>query len=249
LELPLFPGVTITTDFERVARGVGAWGTEQLPFASALALTWTGRDVKDEIDRELPTLLDNPTPYTRMGFRLFPATKQNLRALVTFREDARHFLDAQVVGGERRHKALERALQAAGAMPPGMLAVPGQGARLDRFGNVDRGQIVQVLSQLRITMTSGYTRNMSRDARSQINAQRRAGGRFFVAKAGTKLHPGVYQRELVGKNITPVFLFVRAARYKVRLPVDQIAQRVIASRFGDNFERAWKRALATARVR
>ncbi len=243
----MFPGVAINTNFEQVARSVGAWGTEQLPFATALALTWTGGDVKTEIERELPQVLDNPTPYTERGFRLFPATKRNLRALVTFREDARHFLDAQVVGCERRHKALERALQAAGAMPPGMLAVPGQGARLDRFGNVDRGQIVQVLSQLRITMTSGYTRNMSRDARSQINAQRRAGGRFFVAKPGTKLHPGVYQRELVGNNITPVFLFVRAARYKVRLPVDQISTRVMQSRLGPNFEKAWRQALATAR--
>ena len=147
----------------------------------------------------------------------------------------------------RSMKALERALVAAKAMPPGMLAVPGQGARLDRHGNVDRGQIVQVLSQLRITMTAGYTRNMSRDPRAAIRAQQRAGGRFFVAKPGGRLHAGVYQRELLGRNITPVFLFVRSAHYKVRLPVDEVARRVIDARLHTNFATAWQQAMATAR--
>ncbi|RZL38733.1 MAG: hypothetical protein EOP35_05180 [Rubrivivax sp.] len=220
---------------------------EQVPFASALALTWTGQDVKKEIDGLLPQVFDNPTAYTQAGFRLYPATKRNLRALVTFREDARHFLNAQVTGGQRTMKALERALQATKALPPGMMAVPGQGARLDRYGNVDRGQVVQVLSQLRITMTAGYSRNMSHDARTAIRAQKRAGGRFFVARAGSGLHAGVYQRELVGRNITPVFLFVRSASYKVRLPVDEIARRVIDLRLQSNWASAWQRALSTAK--
>lgn len=243
----MFPGISIKDDFDQLVRWAGGVSADQVPFAAALTLTRTGQDVKAEIDGLLPQVFDAPTQYTQSGFRLYPATKRNLRALVTFREDARHFLNAQVSGGQRSMKALERALVAAKAMPPGMLAVPGQGARLDRHGNVDRGQIVQVLSQLRITMTAGYTRNMSRDPRSAIRAQQRAGGRFFVAKPGGRLHAGVYQRELLGRNITPVFLFVRSAHYKVRLPVDEVARRVIDARLHTNFATAWQQAMATAR--
>ncbi|MFG6413813.1 hypothetical protein ACG02S_07855 [Roseateles sp. DC23W] len=245
----MFPGISIKSDFDKLASWAQGLPEDQVPFATALTLTRTGQDVKTEIDSELPVAFDQPTPYTRAGFRLYPATKTNLRALVTFREDARHFLNAQVAGGDRRMKALERALQALKALPPGMLAVPGEGARLDRHGNVDRGQVVQVLSQLRITLTSGYSRNMSHNARSQINAQRRAGGRFFVPKPGSKLRPGVYQRELTGNNITPVFIFVRAASYKVRLPVGDIARSVIEQRLPGNFATAWQQAMATARRR
>ncbi len=243
----MFPGISIQHNFDQLVRWAGVMAEDQVPFATALTLTRTGQDVKAEIDRQLPQVFDNPTAYTRAGFRLYPANKRNLRALVIFREDARHFLNAQVTGGQRSMKALERALQATKALPPGMMAVPAQGARLDRYGNVDRGQIVQVLSQLRITMTAGYSRNMSHDARASIRAQKRAGGRFFVARPGSGLHAGVYQRELLGRNITPVFLFVRSATYKVRLPVDEIARRVIDLRLPGNFASAWQQALATAR--
>jgi hypothetical protein len=246
---PVFPGISVKSDLEQLAASIRELGKEQVPFAIALTLTRTGGDVKAEVDRQIPALFDRPTAYTRMGFRLFPATKRNLRALVSFREDARHFLNAQVEGGARTLKALERALTALKALPPGMMVVPGQGARLDGSGNVERGQVVQVLSQLRITMTAGYTRNMSYEGRAQINAQRRAGGRFFVAAPGGRLQPGVYQRELVGRNITPVFVFVRQAAYKVRLPIERIAQQVIAARLNVNFEGAWRQALATGRRR
>lgn len=245
----MFPGISIKHDLDQLAGWSRALPKDQLPFATALTLTRTGQDVKAAVERRMPEAFDRPTPYTERGFRLFPATKRSLRALVTFREDARHYLNAQVAGGGRQTKALERALQAAGAMPYGMIAVPGQGARLDRYGNVDRGQVIQVLSQLRITMTAGYTRNMSLDARGKINAQRRAGGRFFVAQAGGKLHPGVYQREFMGRNIAPIFLFVHAARYQVRLPMDHIAQQTIADRLGENFQVAWQQAMRTARRR
>jgi hypothetical protein len=81
---------------------------------------------------------------------------------------------------------------------------------------MSRGQIIQILSQLRITMTAGYTRNMAFDARRQISAQRKAGGRFFVMPVGGKVQPGVYQRELIGSSITPVLVFVRQPQYRKR---------------------------------
>lgn len=244
----MFPSISIKHDVDVVARWARGMAGEQLPFATALALTKTGQDVKARLEREMGERFDKPTPYTRRAFRLIPATKTDLRAVVTWREDARNYLAPQVYAGQRRAKALETALRAAGHLPAGWFAVPGAGARLDPFGNMDRGQVIQVLSQLRITMTAGYTRNMSFANRKAIAAQRKAGGRFFVIKpdAGHG-QPGVYQREFSGRNISPVVIFVRSAVYRVRLPMQQITQDVVAQRFEPNFIAALERARATAR--
>lgn len=152
---------------------------------------------------------------------------------------ATKYLMPQVAGGARHVKRFERALQAAGAMPTGWQAVPAAGARLDAYGNISRGQIGQILSQVGVKLTAGYERNMSADARKRINAQRRAGGRFFAVLPGqSRLTPGVYQREFVGRNITPVLIYVKASAYRVRLPFDAIGQQVAKRELRGEISRA-----------
>lgn len=142
---------------------------------------------------------------------------------------ATRYLLPQVDGGQRQDKGLERNLRAAGHLPPGWYVVPGAGARLDPYGNISRGQIIEVLSQLRITPLSGVTRGMSRGTRRAIGAQRRAGGRYFVIRPGeARVQPGVYQREFAGRNITPVLIFVRRTTYRPRLDFDGIVRQVAA---------------------
>lgn len=243
----MFPSINITSDLDQVAGWAKGLAAEQLPFAMALALTLTGKDAKAEVEREMSRRFERPTPFTLRGIRLYPANKVTLKASVLWREDARNWLAPQVEGGERKPKALEKALRAAGHLPPGWFVVPGQGARIDQYGNMDRGQVVQVLSQMRITMTAGHDRNMSFNTRKAINAQRKAGGRFFAIPPGSNVEPGVYQRELVGRNITPVMIFVNGARYRTRLPMQDIVARVEADRFESNFRTAMQRAMATAR--
>ena len=110
------------------------------------------------------------------------------------------------------------------------------------------GQIIQILSQLRVTLTAGFTRNMSTDARSKIAAQRRAGGRFFVMMPGAKgLRPGVYQREFMGRQVTPVLIYVTAANYRKRLAFEAVGQRIADAHLLNNYRQAYAQALATAR--
>jgi len=244
----MFPTISIKHDLDVAARWARSIAADQVPFATALALTMTGQNVKAELEREIGARFESPTPFTRRALRLYPATKSNLTATVMWREDARNWLGPQVHGGQRRMKALEKALHAAGHLPAGWLVMPGAGARIDSFGNMDRGQVIQVLSQMRITMTAGHTRNMSFDKRKAIAAQRKAGGRFFVIKPeDNRGQPGVYQREFSGRNVTPVVIFVRTASYRVRLPMQDIATRVVRLRFESNFAAAWQRTRATAR--
>lgn len=235
--------------------------------AIATALTRTAVNIRDGVRAEMTTVLDRPTPYTLRALKYVAATASRPVAAVGFdvagitdergsviryaelgvgETPASAYMQFQINGGSRAHKRFERGLQAAGALPAGWYATPGQGARLDAYGNMSRGQIIQILSQLGITLLAGSNRNASGEARKRIAAQRKAGGHFFVVKPGQrgKLKPGIYQREYFGRNITPVVAFVRAATYRRRLDFYGIAQRIYAERFASHFTDAVKASAA-----
>lgn len=225
------------TGLQDLQRNLTEFSERRLRAAAATALTRTAVQMRRELSGQLAQRFDRPTPYTLRQLRYVGATAQRLAAAVGFNvaaitdergtviryadlgpgeTPAGKYLQAQIEGGQRRPKRLEEALRAIGALPQGWFAVPGQGARLDAYGNMTRGQVVQILSQLRVQFVAGSNRPMSRNAREQIAAQRKAGGRFFVMPVGGRVTPGIYQRELLGRNITPVVIFVRRMSYRRR---------------------------------
>jgi hypothetical protein len=155
-------------------------------------------------------------------------------------------------------KRFERALQIGGHLQaPYNHVVPGKEARLDAYGNWSVGQMIQILSQLRITLTAGFTRNMAVTVRgkkysqmskeeraatnSAIAAVRRAGGRFFVVPQPTPRlrQPGIYMREDdFGNNITPIGIFVKRATYRTRLDLPYTLQRAAAEQLPREIERS-----------
>lgn len=222
--------------------------------AFATALTRTAMDVREAVRKELPLVFDRPTPYTMDSLFVKPARADRLQAETFFKDElgtsrlgrpATKYLLPEVEGGPRSAKGFERALHLSGFLPAGHYAVPAAGARRDSYGNVSTGQLIQILSQLRVTLTAGHTRNMPFDARKQIAAQRRAGGRFFVVRVGEKgPAPGIYQREFGGQNIAPVFIFVSRAQYRRRLDFYGIAERVSQRSFPEQLDRAFAAHLA-----
>ena len=237
-------GITVT-GLDQARASMLQFSARRLAAAKATAATRVAVQVRNEVRQEMRRVFDRPSPYTLNSLFIKPATAAAPTAEVWVKDDragsgtpAVKYLLPQVQGGQRGNKRLEAALRAIGALPSGWYVVPGQGARLDQYGNWSRGQIIQVLSQLRITLTAGYTRNMSFTPRKAINAQRRAGGQFFVRPVGKGKAPGVYQREFSGRNITPVAMFVSRVNYQTRLPFDDIARRVAEREIGPQFARA-----------
>lgn len=226
-------------------------------YAMVLALNRTARDVKDELRTEMKRVFDRPTNYTLNSLYTKRATRASLQAHVWVKDDratsnagtpATNYILPHVEGGARRIKRFEKSLQITGHMPKGWFAVPGQGARLDAHGNISTGQIIQILSQLKVTLVSGFTRNMADGAKGAA-AQRKAGGRFFAMKPGGKALPGIYQREFMGNNITPVLIFVPRATYKKTFPFEAKSKQVVDDRFDRNFSAALTEALSTAFLR
>ena len=145
-------------------------------------------------------------------------------------------------------KRFERALQRAGYLPDSWFAIPGDGAKLDRYGNMARSQIIQILSALKAFGEQGYTANRS----AASSKRNRNQPEFFAIKPNQRrggLVPGVWQRYKFaqGNAVKPVLIFVSGAKYRVRFKFHDVARRIANREFGPQFKLALGQALATAR--
>lgn len=239
---------------------------DQLPYATARALTKTQQAVKSALEAEMPRVFENPTPYTLNALRLQPAKKDDLYSRIWLKDDtfkgtpATKYLAPQVDGGERSLKRFERALQARGILPRGMVAVPGSAAEMDQYGNVERGQIVQILSYFDAFPQQGYRANMTQRRRDNL-AKGKDGVRgisyFALSRPEGKLPAGIYLRKAYGADqriahlahgaAKPVFIFVSMPTYRMRLDFYGIALRVSEAEFPRQMREAFEQAVKTAR--
>ncbi len=251
---------SVKSDLEDTVSQWARIAGDQMPFATAVALTRTAKAAKEEVERQLPSLIDRPTPYTMRGFRLYPATKTKLLAEVDFRPafgrgtSARDYLSPLVYGGERKLKAFERSLQRTGLLPSGYAAVPGSAAKTDAYGNMSRGQIVQIVAYFKAFGQQGYSANTTDKRRAAMaRGSKRTGARgisYFIGRPGGGRMPlGVWQKTsfgAAGSAIKPIIIFVSLPTYRQQLDVPGIAKRVIAERFADELRRSVTDAKRTA---
>lgn len=237
----------------------------QMPFAIALTLTRTAQDVKKAEEAEMRAVFHMPTPFTMRSLYLKTATKATLTARVWVKDSDRptHYLLPQIEGGARPLKRFEQLLVQRGLMRSGERTVPGAGAKLDAYGNMSRGQIVKILSQLQAFNTAGFDANATSSKRSRAKRAREA---YFVS-TGKGTHPygghswskgrmkqelarGVWVRRphgALGSTVAPVLLFVSRAAYRVRFRFDDVANSTVKRVLPGHLRTAVAQALATAR--
>ena len=188
---------------------------------------------------------DSPTPWTLNAFFVQRASKRNLVARVRRKtpQRGRHYLETQSTGGARPQTGFEKLLSSR-LKYGGIIrtVTPAKGARLNKYGNMSPGQRNQILSGVKAQRDS--TANTTKESRQRN--KRRAG--YFVPRPGSKLSPGVYKRSPAGKKISKVLHFSDgSADYRKRFDFENSAQTVVRRKFSQNFARAMKRAIATAR--
>lgn len=218
--------ISIKSNVDRVLREMRDFPRNEVPFAMAKALTKTAQDVQAAEMREVKDVFDRPTPYTLNSFYIRPATKAKLTASVFIKNEtakgtaAIKFLKAQVEGGQRKQKRFEKALQSAGVMPSGHYVVPGEGAKLDSYGNIDRGLIVQLLAYFRAFPECGYKANMTDKRKASLakgNAKKgQQGVAYFVGRPGRKAPLGIWSRTRYfgGSAVRPILIFIPNAKYE-----------------------------------
>ncbi|MFN4114956.1 MAG: hypothetical protein ACK4F7_00460 [Inhella sp.] len=233
---------------------------KQVRFAASRTLNQLAQLVIKDIRAEMQDSFDRPTPWTLRGFRQYGlATRDRLETTVDFkytgnRTPEQHLLVPQVYGGERRLKRFEYALRSAGVLPGGYFIVRGQGAAMDAYGNISRGQVQQILSWFRgAELTAGRTANSTAAtrARKMRGTKSRFGFRYFVGRPGDGRGPlGVYQVVRIAPGVTemlPVLIFVRSTNYQRRLDLQAAAEYSVRRNLDATFQAALRQALATAR--
>ncbi|RFA24356.1 hypothetical protein CAI21_22030 [Alkalilimnicola ehrlichii] len=106
---------------------------QQLPFATAMALTRTAMGGRESVMASMPDQLDRPTPFTKRGIAYRRATKRNLQAAIFVRPTQEQYLRYQVDGGTRR--------------PSGQaIPVPTSNMRKNAYGNMPKGKVKRLLS-------------------------------------------------------------------------------------------------------
>ncbi len=180
----------------------------------------------EAVRAEMLRVFDRPTPWVLNGMQVVPATNG---ATVEWKPgggnrsiSAEKILRAQIEGGPRRLKRFERLI----GLPANRIAVPGKWAELDAYGNIKAGQLVKIISELRLFGESGYIanrRNRSRGTRRREN--------YFIIRPGSdhaQLWPGIYRiaHEQGGAPLL-VIAFVRAANYRARLAPARVIQQTV----------------------
>ncbi|UXY13848.1 hypothetical protein N8I74_10995 [Chitiniphilus purpureus] len=231
---------------------------------AAIALTRTAVLAQKLLRDEMSSVLDRPTPFTLSGTVVRPALyrREPIAAAVVFKDWQARYMDDVVLGLRQRGlKRFELALQAAGTMPRGWVCVPAAQAPRDAFGNVPRGLIMQIISQIGTELTGGY-QNRSRpvskrvrnpdgtwrwvtqdSAASRRNKQRN--GSFYAIQPGgdSKVPPGIYQRRASahGSMTRMLFLFAPQAAYHQQIDLQRIGQEAMDRYYLREFEEALRK--------
>jgi hypothetical protein len=212
-----------------------------ISFATGRATNNVAFKIRDGWKERAAEVFDRPTRFTSHSALVRRATRANPFARVFIRDEAGEgiapqvYLQQQVLGGERRLKRHESALRSMGLLPTGFRAVPGNGLRLDRHGNVPGRTIKAILDELSKAPNTGDR------------------GLFALRAAHGKLLPGIYRRrqKRAGERfVTPLIIFVKAGRYTPRLEIFDYARDVMRREAVPEFRAALtaeiERALAKA---
>lgn len=250
--------ISVEADIKATMRDLTGLQREQIPFAVSLGINNLAKRAQAEgIRPAMERAFDRPTRYTLGGTFVARGNKRNPTATVGLIDKPARgnraptkYLRAQLDGGRRGLAGYELALKAIGALPDGWRVVPSERIKLDRYGNMPRKQLAEIIGALK----SGF-----RVAAGKGKAAHMRG--YFIALPGQRrtshLAPGVWLRIERGatkrksaqqnSGLQPVLMFVRAMDYRPRLDVVRAVTAVVNRYAKAEMEGALRYALGSAR--
>lgn len=212
--------------------------------AASIAVNEVAFDAKKRLATQAKRVFDRPTRMTsNPAFVDKKSTKETLNAHIILKDLPKGtgpdvYLAPQIYGGDRNLKRMEKALITKNLMNPNDRFIPvfsKTKMHMDKNGNMKRGKIVQMLSQLSAFGEQGYRANIRDPRRSRY---------FTVKDKGDvgNLHPGVYY---IADKKKPLYLmigiFVRGPfnyrkRFRYFEAVEKSARVVFPRRFAEIFQ-------------
>lgn len=222
-------------DADKVAAMVAAI-RKQLPYATAVALTRTAQHAQKRLEQEMPKAFDSPTAWTLKSIRIKSARKTDLQAIVAIKDQAARgnpalfWLAPEIFGGRRSDKRAEALLKRADLLAPGLQAVPGKEAALNRFGNMTKASIVNAINGAKAAEDG-----QQQDGRSKYFVMRRGGQAIGIAARFSKPRMGM------------VLAFVRSGSYERRFDFYGTAQKAVTAVYREELNKAINQAIETAK--
>jgi len=215
----------LTTDIPQKIGRLTLLTEKQFRYAVAQAMTDSAKAGQKAITNSMSRYIDRPTPFTQRSTYVSFANPNRMRAEVGFKQfatkgtPAGKYLSAMARGGDRSHKRSESVLRGAGAIGRGQFIVPRREWQGDPYGNVPRGTMSMMLSQLKAYQGSLSYMNASNSARSQ--RKRAQAGQFFMSRSGRAIlyrAPGGGSRDVE----TAFMVLDDAPNHERRFPIVRI---------------------------
>jgi hypothetical protein len=156
------------------------------------ALNMTGKQVKTSLVDEMRRVFDNPTKFTLNSVFMRPATDADQTVTIWLKDfapkgtPASKYLSPQIFGGFQNQKRSEKILMRAGVMRSDQTWIPGEGAKVDQFGNINRAQLVQILSDIQVFGEQGYRANRNPTKTAKYFVLKRGSVNIAIMDAQTK---------------------------------------------------------------
>lgn len=243
--------IGLSIDTQKLLHRLERLRLKAIPYAVAMAMTWTAKAAAEAFAKQLGDKLDRPTPFTLRSARFRPANKEKTEFDVYIQDEASKgvppakYLLALVRGGYRKNKATENLLRRAGILPGGWQVQPGADAPLDGYGNLQGGggRYTAILSALKAHRETGFT--MNRTAASAKRNAKTQRDYFVLYSLKTKTPTGVYTRTgRGGSSIKQILAFTpKRSKYPKMLDFRETIGRAFRETFDRNFREGLRRML------
>ncbi|QCE34154.1 hypothetical protein FAI40_01705 [Acetobacteraceae bacterium] len=196
------PPFKIKWDSKNVEKWFDGLKNKEIPKAISDTLNHMANGARKNLRGEMESLFKNPTSFTLNMFYVKPARSGDPTAWIGDREwagkgnAARDYLMPEIQGGIRPMKGSEKLMM---AISGGKYWVPGPDMPKNAQGKVSRGEIIKILSRLKLFNTSGYKVNFNPNSDKSIKMrQRRKNARgqeneYFVARDKDGSPYGIYK--------------------------------------------------------
>ncbi|WP_295541057.1 hypothetical protein [uncultured Pseudacidovorax sp.] len=173
-------GISVRSDMLAFQRKLDAFAYQQMPFATARALTALAGQVKVAEQKALPSVFDRPTPFTVNAIGVKPARKDTLTATVFVKDIAASYLQPYETGGANKLNSKALLKPVAGKIP------------LNQYGNLPKNKLAQLRAKSNvfvgpITTKAGKTMSGVWQRAKPTKAQ--PAGKLTLLIAFTDAHP------------------------------------------------------------
>lgn len=233
--------IQIKSELNKLTKDLTDVEKKQIPFAMSLALNESASIGQAAGVKEMKRVFDRPTPFILKSLRVKRSNKKKLVAEVGFKDVFGKFgtaveytLKPNIEGGNRKPKASEMTLRRAGILRADEFIVPSRALRLDRFGNIPKGTMNKIISNIGASGEQGFSANTPAANRTM---------KYIVGEVGGTR--GIWSVQ--ARKWKPVLIFVKQPKYKARFDFYGVTQREIDKGFPGAMRRSLRRALDTAK--